>query len=52
MIELNTRKEVEVIDITSSIEQAVKESGIEEGIALIYTPSGQRGRVWIDSGYC
>lgn len=37
MIELNTRKEVEVIDITSYIEKAVKESRIERGICLIYT---------------
>jgi secondary thiamine-phosphate synthase enzyme len=45
MIELNTRKRVEVIDITSSIEQAVKESGIEGGISLIYTPHTTTGIV-------
>jgi thiamine phosphate synthase YjbQ (UPF0047 family) len=37
MIELNTRKEVEVIDMTSDVENAVKESSIEQGICLIYT---------------
>jgi secondary thiamine-phosphate synthase enzyme len=37
MIELNTKKEVEVIDITSNVEKAVKESSIEQGICLIYT---------------
>ena len=36
MIELNTRKEVEVIDMTSYVEKAVKESSIEQGICLIY----------------
>ena len=37
MIELNTKKEVEVIDMTSYVEKFVKESGIEQGICLIYT---------------
>jgi secondary thiamine-phosphate synthase enzyme len=36
MIELNTRKEVEVIDMTSYVEKAVKDSSIEQGICLIY----------------
>jgi secondary thiamine-phosphate synthase enzyme len=37
MIELNTRKEVEVIDMTSYVEKAVQESTINQGICLIYT---------------
>jgi len=37
MIELNTRKEVEVIDVTFYVEKAIKESSIEQGICLIYT---------------
>jgi secondary thiamine-phosphate synthase enzyme len=45
MMELNTRKQVEVIDITSSIKQAVEESGIKGGICLIYTPHTTTGIV-------
>ena len=37
MIELNSRKEVEVIDMTSYVEEAVKEGRIEQGICLIYS---------------
>lgn len=37
MIEINTGKQVEVIDITSHVEEAVRESNIEQGICLIYT---------------
>ena len=37
MIELNTRKGAEVIDMTSYVEEAVKESRIEQGICLIYS---------------
>ena len=37
MIELNSRKEVEVIDITLYVEKAVKESSVEKGICLINT---------------
>jgi secondary thiamine-phosphate synthase enzyme len=37
MIEINTKKRVEVIDITSSVEKFVKESNIESGICLVYT---------------
>lgn len=37
MIEINTKKRVDVIDITANVEKAVKESGIENGICLIYT---------------
>lgn len=45
MIELNTKRQVEVIDITSSIEQAVKESNIERGICLIYSTHTTTGIV-------
>lgn len=37
MIEINTGKQVEVIDITSHVEEAVRESNNEQGICLIYT---------------
>jgi len=37
MIEIDTRKPVEVIDITSSIERALQQSKIEDGICLVYT---------------
>lgn len=37
MIEIDTKERVEVIDITSSIEEFVKSSGIENGICLVYT---------------
>jgi secondary thiamine-phosphate synthase enzyme len=37
MIEINTIKAVEVIDMTSYVEKAVRESSIEQGICLIYT---------------
>ena len=37
MIELNSRKEAEVIDMTSYVEEAVKDSRIEQGICLIYS---------------
>jgi len=37
MIEFDTRKEVEVIDLTPYVEKAIKESSIEQGICLIYT---------------
>jgi secondary thiamine-phosphate synthase enzyme len=37
MIELNTKKKVEVVDITSNIEKAVRESTIERGICLTYS---------------
>ena len=37
MIEFDTRKEVEVIDLTPYVEKAIKESSIEHGICLIYT---------------
>jgi secondary thiamine-phosphate synthase enzyme len=37
LIEIDTKERVEVIDITSSIEEFVKSSGIENGICLVYT---------------
>jgi secondary thiamine-phosphate synthase enzyme len=37
MIEIDTHKPVEVIDITSSIERALQQSKIEDGICLVYT---------------
>jgi secondary thiamine-phosphate synthase enzyme len=37
MIELDTRKEVEVIDLTPYVGKAIMESSIEQGICLIYT---------------
>ena len=37
MIELDTRKKIEVIDITRQVEKAVIESDIEHGICLIFT---------------
>lgn len=37
MIEIDTGKQVEVIDMTSYVEEAVRESNIEQGICLIYT---------------
>ncbi len=37
MIEIDTRKQAEVIDITSSVERALAESKVQSGICLIYT---------------
>ena len=37
MIEIDTRERVEIIDITSSTEEFVRKSGIENGICLVYT---------------
>ena len=36
-MEIDTRRRVEVVDITSSIEKFVKNSGIQDGICLAYT---------------
>ncbi len=36
-IEIPTRKEFELIDITPLINQKIRESGIKEGIAVIFT---------------
>jgi secondary thiamine-phosphate synthase enzyme len=37
MIEIDTHKPVEVIDITSIVEAALQKSRIEDGICLVYT---------------
>ena len=37
MIEIDTHKPVEVIDITSRVEEALQKSRIEDGICLVYT---------------
>jgi secondary thiamine-phosphate synthase enzyme len=37
-IEVRSRKDTEFIDITREVEGAVAESGVEEGVATIYTP--------------
>jgi secondary thiamine-phosphate synthase enzyme len=37
MIEIDTHKLVEVIDITPSVEGALQKSKIEDGICLVYT---------------
>jgi secondary thiamine-phosphate synthase enzyme len=43
MIEIDTHKPVEVIDITSSIERVLQQSKIEDGICLVYTPHTTTG---------
>ncbi len=37
MIELDSGKAVEVMDITDSVKEALKESGVVKGICLVYT---------------
>ncbi len=37
MIEIDTRKPVEVVDITASVQEALRESGAEDGICLVCT---------------
>jgi secondary thiamine-phosphate synthase enzyme len=37
-IKVSTRKQVELVNITSEIEEFVRESGIANGICLIYAP--------------
>jgi secondary thiamine-phosphate synthase enzyme len=37
MLEIKTEKPVEAIDITRQVNEAVKESGVVEGICLVYT---------------
>jgi len=41
MIKIETKKKYEVIDITSEVENLVKD--VEEGIAIIYTPHATAG---------
>ncbi len=35
-IEITTRDKVEIVDITSRVEEIVRSSGIEDGLALVY----------------
>jgi secondary thiamine-phosphate synthase enzyme len=37
MIEINTRKPVDVIDITALVQQQLQESGLESGICQVFT---------------
>jgi secondary thiamine-phosphate synthase enzyme len=37
-IEVQTRSRVELIDITAYVEKVVKESGVSEGVCVIYIP--------------
>ena len=37
LLEIKTEKPVQVIDITRQVNDAVKESGVEEGLCLVYT---------------
>lgn len=37
MIEIDTKKPVEVVDITSQVQRAVEETKLESGICLVYT---------------
>jgi secondary thiamine-phosphate synthase enzyme len=37
MIEIDTKKQVEVIDITSFVESALLESRVQSGLCLVYT---------------
>ncbi len=43
MIVVETRKRVEVVDITDDVRRVVRESGVENGIALVYTPHTTTG---------
>lgn len=45
MIEIDTKKQVEVIDITPSVEEFVKNSNIKNGICLVYTMHTTTGLV-------
>ena len=44
VIELNTKGEMDIIDITHDVQEIVEESGIEDGIALIFCP-GSTGAI-------
>jgi secondary thiamine-phosphate synthase enzyme len=37
MIEIETKKAVEVIDITGAVERSLEKSGVREGICLVYS---------------
>ncbi|AFK22459.1 secondary thiamine-phosphate synthase enzyme YjbQ [Pyrococcus sp. ST04] len=36
-IKITTNKEVEIVDITSKVREAVRKSGIENGVAVVFT---------------
>lgn len=40
---LSTRGETEIIDITESVEECVRESGVSEGQALVFSPGSTVG---------
>ena len=44
VIELDTKGEMDIIDITHEVQKIVEESGIEDGIALIFCP-GSTGAI-------
>jgi len=37
MIEIKTKRRVEVVDITSNVAEEIRKSGVKEGVALIYS---------------
>ncbi len=37
VIEVNTRRDVEFVDITSKVEEVVRQSRVEEGIAVVFS---------------
>jgi len=37
-VEITTKKRIEFIDVTSIVRQAVTESGVRDGICLVYVP--------------
>ncbi len=38
MIQINTSRRVEVVDITPDVQKEVEKSGIKDGLAVVYTP--------------
>ncbi len=43
VITVSTSKRIEMIDITSRVRQAIKESSVREGIAIVYVPHTTAG---------
>ena len=43
IISISTSRRIEMIDITSRVRQSVKESGVKEGIAIVYVPHTTAG---------
>jgi secondary thiamine-phosphate synthase enzyme len=37
MIEIDTKKRLDAMDITAYVEEALRESGVESGVAMVYT---------------